>query len=255
MPTNLQSARTPAHFMGSKLHCCWFLGLTPQALRLRLLRRLKPTFGQSRVQGTRHNYRLPGQAVGPAGTFQVCNPTPTSRFFMNTPVSSSPSRYCDIVMKGGITSGVVYPAAVVELSKTYSFKNIGGTSAGAIAAAVTAAAEYGRQHGRGGFDEVASLPHALGNSTEFVTLTTVLIVSAATRNRNSLPFTDLGDRRQTFQVFPRSVRGSFFVLDSRAHWVPCPDCCWSTWPCARQVLLCECGVSCAAWFSLLLVSC
>jgi hypothetical protein len=50
-----------------------------------------------------------------------------------------PNRYCDIVMKGGITSGVVYPPAVVELSKTYTFKNIGGTSAGAIAAAVTAA--------------------------------------------------------------------------------------------------------------------
>lgn len=82
---------------------------------------------------------------------------------MNT--NSSPSRYCDIVMKGGITSGVVYPAAVVELSNTYHFKNIGGTSAGAIAAAVTAAAEYGRQHGAGGFDEVASLPQALGATT------------------------------------------------------------------------------------------
>lgn len=79
---------------------------------------------------------------------------------MNT--NSSPSKYCDIVMKGGITSGVVYPAAVVELSKTYHFKNIGGTSAGAIAAAATAAAEYGRQQGAGGFDEVARLPHSLG---------------------------------------------------------------------------------------------
>ena len=65
-------------------------------------------------------------------------------------------------MKGGITSGIVYPPAVVELSKTYTFKNIGGTSAGAIAAAVTAAAEYGRQNGSGGFSEVAKLPEYLG---------------------------------------------------------------------------------------------
>jgi predicted acylesterase/phospholipase RssA len=71
-------------------------------------------------------------------------------------------KYCDIVMKGGITSGVVYPPAVVELSKTYSFRNIGGTSAGAIAAAVTAAAEYGRQHNRGGFAVLAELPRWLG---------------------------------------------------------------------------------------------
>ncbi|HZX67238.1 MAG TPA: patatin-like phospholipase family protein, partial [Candidatus Elarobacter sp.] len=54
------------------------------------------------------------------------------------------ARNCDIVMKGGITSGVVYPAAVVEISKKFVFKNIGGTSAGAIAAALTAAAERRR---------------------------------------------------------------------------------------------------------------
>jgi hypothetical protein len=52
---------------------------------------------------------------------------------------------CDIVMKGGITSGVVYPAAVLELKRDYEFVNVGGASAGAIAAVVTAAAEYRRQ--------------------------------------------------------------------------------------------------------------
>ncbi|HAA29347.1 MAG TPA: hypothetical protein DCE56_18640 [Cyanobacteria bacterium UBA8553] len=51
---------------------------------------------------------------------------------------------CDLVMKGGITSGIVYPPIVLKLAETYQFCNIGGTSAGAIAAAVTAAAEYGR---------------------------------------------------------------------------------------------------------------
>ncbi len=71
-------------------------------------------------------------------------------------------RYCDIVMKGGITSGVVYPPAVVALSKKFSFRNIGGTSAGAIAAAVTAAAEFGRQNNAEGFSRLASLPTDLG---------------------------------------------------------------------------------------------
>lgn len=53
------------------------------------------------------------------------------------------TKECDLVMKGGITSGVVYPAAVEALAGTYRFCNIGGASAGAIAAAITAAAEYG----------------------------------------------------------------------------------------------------------------
>lgn len=73
--------------------------------------------------------------------------------------SSQPRKYCDIVMKGGITSGVVYPSAVYELSKTYQFKNVGGTSAGAIAAAATAAAQYGANHHQGeGFKGVDDLP-------------------------------------------------------------------------------------------------
>ena len=57
-------------------------------------------------------------------------------------------KYCDLVMKGGITSGIVYPNAVLALARDYRFKSIGGTSAGAIAAAVAAAAALGdrRQH-------------------------------------------------------------------------------------------------------------
>ncbi len=69
---------------------------------------------------------------------------------------------CDLVMKGGITSGVVYPKLVAKLSSKYRFKNIGGTSAGAIAAGACAAAEYGRQHGRpDAFDVLAKLPDEL----------------------------------------------------------------------------------------------
>ena len=74
-----------------------------------------------------------------------------------------PDRFCDLVMKGGITSGVVYPRAIERLSHHYHFKNIGGTSAGAIAAAVTAAAEYQRRHtgSRAGFDLLKALPDEL----------------------------------------------------------------------------------------------
>jgi hypothetical protein len=68
-------------------------------------------------------------------------------------------------MKGGITSGVVYPLAAVRLSEEYRFKNVGGTSAGAIAAAAVAAAEHGRSTGAGtSFEEVRDLPAWLGSN-------------------------------------------------------------------------------------------
>lgn len=67
-------------------------------------------------------------------------------------------------MKGGIASGVVYPRAIARLAKEYRFKSIGGTSAGAIAAAMTAAAEYQRRQTGSpqGFDLLNELPEALG---------------------------------------------------------------------------------------------
>ncbi len=58
-----------------------------------------------------------------------------------------PTLKCDVVIKGGITSGGVYPRAVLALSKKYRLMNIGGASAGAIAAAGAAAAEFGRHNG------------------------------------------------------------------------------------------------------------
>ena len=73
---------------------------------------------------------------------------------------SQPTLVCDVVMKGGITSGVVYPHALCELARTYRFANVGGTSAGAIAAAAAAAAEHGRA--RGGFEKLAALPAWVG---------------------------------------------------------------------------------------------
>ena len=93
----------------------------------------------------------------------MTNPNPA----ISSPATSSPIRSssdapptleCDIVMKGGITSGVVYPLAVVELAAKYRFRNIGGTSAGAIAAAATAAAELGRDQAGAGFGLLETLP-------------------------------------------------------------------------------------------------
>ena len=71
-------------------------------------------------------------------------------------------RFCDVVMKGGITSGVVYPLAVTELATKYRFKNIGGASAGAIAAGLAAAAEYARESG--GFLRMAQIPDEMSES-------------------------------------------------------------------------------------------
>jgi predicted acylesterase/phospholipase RssA len=65
-------------------------------------------------------------------------------------------------MKGGITSGVVYPLALASLAEKYRFSNIGGTSAGAIAAAAAAAAEYGRHTEDAGFDRLARIPGEVG---------------------------------------------------------------------------------------------
>ena len=73
-------------------------------------------------------------------------------------------RYCDLVLTGGLTDGVVYPWAALELARHYRFKNIGGSSVGAMAAALVAAAEYARRHGHvSGFNEVLRrLPEKLG---------------------------------------------------------------------------------------------
>lgn len=78
-------------------------------------------------------------------------------------------------MKGGITSGVVYPRAVAAFADRYRLRRLGGTSAGAIAAAAAAAAQLGRdrrsrQNGTDRppdpFCEVRDLPRRLGLPVE-----------------------------------------------------------------------------------------
>ena len=81
------------------------------------------------------------------------------------PVNEEPplDRFCDLVLTGGVASGVVYPWAIVELARAFRFRSIGGTSVGAMAAALAAAAEYGRRHGfDGAFEPLRRIPAALG---------------------------------------------------------------------------------------------
>jgi hypothetical protein len=77
--------------------------------------------------------------------------------------SAVPTQECDLVMKGGITSGIVYPPLIGKLKDRYRFRAIGGTSAGAIAAAGAAAAELGRASG--GFEKLAQMQQALAQGT------------------------------------------------------------------------------------------
>ncbi len=90
-------------------------------------------------------------------------------------INSNPDKGCDIIMKGGITSGIVYPKAIFELAKNYKFYSIGGTSAGAIASGLTAAAEYRRSNGSiEGFEKLKNLPEdlteILDNETRLLSL-------------------------------------------------------------------------------------
>lgn len=95
-----------------------------------------------------------------------------------SPLQQRHEAYCrasaDVTMKGGTTSGVVYPLAVCEIARSFKLRNVGGASAGAIAAAAAAAAELGRtrmtagltvatQPGgpRPGFAGLASIPEWL----------------------------------------------------------------------------------------------
>lgn len=72
-------------------------------------------------------------------------------------------RWCDIIMKGGVASGVVYPWAILELARKYRLRNLGGTSVGAMAASIAAACEYGRRQGNpNSYEVMRRLPSELG---------------------------------------------------------------------------------------------
>lgn len=84
---------------------------------------------------------------------------------------TAPELEADLVMKGGISSGLVYPLAASRLATRYRLRSVGGASAGAIAAGLTAAAEYRRQNprpssgandGGAGFQRLTEIPDVMG---------------------------------------------------------------------------------------------
>jgi predicted acylesterase/phospholipase RssA len=117
---------------------------------------------------------------------------------------SKPTLTADLVMKGGITSGVVYPWAACELARTYEFRNVGGTSAGAIAAALTAAAECGRQNDfKEGFSELAELPEWLGSEEH---LLKTFQPQAPTERLFKVFRAGIGGDRRGLRVFKAALR-------------------------------------------------
>src|SRR5215207_9231594 len=82
--------------------------------------------------------------------------------------NQNPALEADVVMRGGITSGIIYPGAITAIAERYRLRSLGGTSAGAMAAAVSAAAEFGRWSGRNPAafrDVVNPIPTWLGTKT------------------------------------------------------------------------------------------
>ena len=73
---------------------------------------------------------------------------------------------CDLILKGGITSGIVYPPAIAEIARDHRFRSIGGSSAGAIAAASAAAAELGRASDFDAFALLETLPTTLSETDQ-----------------------------------------------------------------------------------------
>ncbi len=87
---------------------------------------------------------------------------------MEMPAAAPARLECDLVMKGGITSGVIYPRLAATLSEIYDFRSIGGTSAGAIGASTAAAAQLGVLSGNvpNAFIELGKLPDLLGSNAQ-----------------------------------------------------------------------------------------
>lgn len=100
------------------------------------------------------------EGIRPPGDDQQPAPPPVTE---EPPLHS----FCDLVLTGGVASGVVYPWAIVELARKFRFRNIGGTSVGAIAAALAAAAEYGRCNGsQRPFETLRRTPATLARKME-----------------------------------------------------------------------------------------
>ena len=125
-----------------------------------------------------------------------------------------PQRFCDLVLTGGVASGVVYPWAIIELARHFRFHSIAGTSVGAIAACLAAAAEYGRRTGFGdSFEAIRRVPASLAEP-----------VSARPGEPDSGTVTRM---ESLFQPGPQGRRLFALVRDLiAAHYAPGPGRAW-----------------------------
>lgn len=109
-----------------------------------------------------------------------------------------PGRFCDLVLTGGVASGVVYPWAILELARKFRFRNLGGTSVGAMAAALAAAAEYGRRHGhKNAFEVLRQTPVELAEEV------------APGRTRMLSLFQPSAAGRRLFELFVEALNVSY----------------------------------------------
>ena len=115
--------------------------------------------------------------------------------------SSGDPLECDLIMKGGITSGIVYPLAIQAFAARFRLRAIGGASAGAIAAAAAAAAEFGRSSGAnpGAFAQLARLPDQLAGdgSGRSTPLERLFQPERGTRALHALLMSGLSPRRRS----------------------------------------------------------
>jgi predicted acylesterase/phospholipase RssA len=149
---------------------------------------------------------------------------------MNNSEFLKPAAQCDLIMQGGITSGVVYPGAVLKLATRYRFRSIGGTSAGAMAAAATAAAELGRDSG--GFDRLSKLPEEFASC-----LSSLLQPRRPFRGVFAIFLACLGNRSRFLKI-PRVLARVIvcFPLALLAGLSPTLFYLWRTWGSSRDGL-------------------
>jgi predicted acylesterase/phospholipase RssA len=144
-----------------------------------------------------------------------------------------PELSCDLVMKGGITSGIVYPLAALKLQEKYTFRKIGGTSAGAIAAAGIAAAEFNRD--KGGFkylednvtawlgknNNLSNLFQAIPQTKPLLDLLHVLLPSpppGTSTAQNNAQSTNKTQASKPPSVFQNILKGITLVFRVLASW-------------------------------------
>jgi len=129
--------------------------------------------------------------------------------------NAPPDRFCDIVMEGGITSGVIYASAVSELANFYRFQSIGGSSIGSFAAALCAAAEHRRRSGSAaGFAVLENLPGVLAGQDEEggpTRLERCFVPQSRTRRLYRIFLATL-ERRRKKRPSGRLTRASFAAL-------------------------------------------